>query len=123
MQSARAVISRIGGWNLVQAASLFAASGFAMNGARILNNSPRSQDLLLKNFDSAAPWLGLALLALLVAAWPPARTRLCVIRRTVTKMWSDHYVEALLFSGIIGVAVFMRFFQFGDTLPPEIGLC
>ncbi|MCH7699671.1 MAG: glycosyltransferase family 39 protein [Chloroflexi bacterium] len=123
LQSARAVISRIGGWDLVQAASLFAAAGFAINGARILNNSPHSQDLLLDNFDSAALWLGLALLALLVAAWPPARVRLGVIRRDVTKIWGDHYVEALLFFGIIGVAVFMRFFHFGDTLPPEIGLC
>ncbi len=120
---ARALTSRIGAWNLVQAVSLLLAVGFAINGARILNNSPRSQDLLLNNFDSAAPWLGLALLALVVAAWPATSIRIGDIRQTVTNMWDDHYVEALLFSGIIGVAVFMRFFHFGDMLPPEIGLC
>lgn len=99
------------------------ASAFAYNGARILNNSPRSQDKLLENFDSAALWLGLALLALLIVAWRPKRPRIHTVQQNITKIWNEHYVEALLFAGIIGVGVFMRFFQFGSTLPPEIGLC
>ena len=119
LQGARAVVSKLGVWNLVQAFAVAVAGGLAYNGARILNNSPRSQGQLLENYDSAALWLGLALLALLIAAWQPAAPQMNAVRQTVTKIWDEHYVEALIFIGIIGVAVFMRFFQFGGkSLPP-----
>ena len=123
LRSARAVAHRLGPWHLFQTAAIVAACVFAYNGARILNNSPRSADLFLANFDSAAVWLGLALLALVFAAWQPSRPKLESVRHAIVKIWRDHYIEALLFGGIIAFGIFMRFFHFNGTLPPEIGLC
>jgi len=115
--------ARIRTRDLIQAFAALLAIVLAANGARILNDSPPSQDLYLDNFDQAALWLGLALLALIVAALPPMGFRPAAIRETARKIWDDHYLEALIFAGLVGIAVFMRFFRFQDTLPPEIGLC
>ena len=122
-RSVRAIVGRVDLWNLFQAAAVVAACAFAYNGARILNNSPRSADLYLANFDSGVVWLGLSLLALILAAWRPSRPNLNSVRETIAKIWTEHYIEALLFGGIIAIGVFMRFFNFQDTLPPGIGLC
>ena len=108
---------------MFHAAAGITACVFAYNGARILNNSPRGSDLLLANYDSGALWLGLALLALVLAAWRPSKPNPNSIREAILKIWSDHYVEVLLFLAIIAIGTFMRFFHFQDTLPPEIGLC
>ena len=123
LRNARAVVARLGPWNLFHAAAVGAACALAYNGARILNNSPRSADLFLANFDSAAAWLGLALLALVLAAWRPSKPKFDSVREAIAKIWSEHYVEALLFGGIIAIGVFMRFFHFQGSLPPEVGLC
>ena len=123
LRNARAVVARLGPWNLFHTAAVIAACAFAYNGARILNNSPRSADLFLANFDSAAAWLGLALLALVLAAWRPSKPKFDSVREAIAKIWSEHYVEALLFGGIIAIGIFMRFFHFQGSLPPEVGLC
>ena len=90
LQSARAFVARLGPWNLFQAAAVIAACAFAFNGARILSNSPRSADLFLANFDSAAIWLGLALLALVLSAWQPSTFKTNSVRDAIAKVWSDH---------------------------------
>ncbi len=123
LPSARAFVARLGPWNLFHAAAVVAAGVFAYNGARILNNSPRSADAFLANFDSAAVWLGLALASLVLAVWQPSKPKLDSVRAAIVKIWSDHYIEALLFAGIIAVGIFMRFFHFQGGLPPEVGLC
>ncbi|MCH8950144.1 MAG: glycosyltransferase family 39 protein, partial [Chloroflexi bacterium] len=121
----RTVASKLRGWALIQALALLAAAAFAYNGARILDAAPRTTKPLLNDFDSAMLWLGLALLALLLAAWRPVRLALTpgAWRPAIVSLWRDHRLEIALFALIIGAGVFMRFFRFGDTLPPEIGLC
>ena len=124
----RTVASKLRGWTLIQALALLAAAAFAYNGARILNSAPRTTKPLLNDFDSAMLWLGLALIALLLAAWRPARPARSALgpsawRPAIESLWRQHRLEIALFALIIGAGVFMRFFRFGDTLPPEIGLC
>ncbi|MCH8025787.1 MAG: glycosyltransferase family 39 protein [Chloroflexi bacterium] len=121
----RTVASKLRGWTLIQTLALVAAAVFAYNGARILVAAPRTTEPLLNDYDSAVLWLGLALLALLLAAWRPARPALSprAWRPAIESLWRDHRLEIALFALIIGAGVFMRFYRFGDTLPPEIGLC
>lgn len=113
------------GRTLVQALALVAAGALAYNGARILNESPRSPQPVLENYDAAMPWLGAALLATLIAAWLLAPPRLSPRSwpGALAGFWRSHWMELLLFAAIFGFGVFMRVYQFGDTLPPSDGLC
>ncbi len=121
----RAVAQSLRGWALVQTLALLAAAAFAANAARILDGAPQTADLFLNDFDQAALWLGLALLALAVAAWRPLVPRLQPEswRPAIAAFWRAHRVEIVLFALIIAAGVFMRFFRFNTSLPPEIGLC
>jgi hypothetical protein len=107
----------------VQAVALLAAAGFAYNGARILNDSPRRTTLVLDNFDASLPWLGLALLALVFAAlsYQPARPHWRA--GALAEMWRAHWVEVLFFAGIFAFGVFMRVYRYQTSLPPSDGLC
>jgi hypothetical protein len=123
--------ARIGGWlrrpswSLVQNLTLVAAAIFAFNGARVLNDSPKLTTPNLDNFDKAALWLGLALLALLAAAWPARRPKLTPREwpRALAAFWRAHRIEILFFVAIFAFGVFMRLYRFGGTLPSPNGLC
>lgn len=112
-------------WAHAQALALVAAALLAYNGARILNDSPASTAPVLRNFDASMPWLGLALLATVVAAWRPAPPQPAPRAWTdaLLRFCRDHWLELLLFAAIFGFGVFMRVYRFGDTLPPSDGLC
>ena len=117
--------ARLRSWPAVQAVALLAAAALAFNGARILRDSSPSAVPVLDNFDSAMLWLGLALLATLVAAVEPRRLGLPSLptRSALTAFWRAHRVEVLLFAAILAFGVFMRLYRFQDTLPPSNGLC
>lgn len=105
---------------------MLAAAALAYNGARILNDSPRRALAVLDNFDQAAPWLGLALLATFVAAWQEPRLPHISPRSSGAALLSfcrAHWVEVALFAVILAFGIFMRVYRFGDTLPPADGLC
>ncbi len=113
------------GWPEIQALALVAAAVFAYNGARILNDSPRRTTPILDNFDASMPWLGLALLALLLAAWRPALRKFEPRgwRPAIAAFWRVHWLELLFFAGIFAFGVFMRVYRFQSALPPSDGLC
>jgi hypothetical protein len=117
----------ISGWRpsrgQVQVVALLAAALLAYNGARILNDSPQHTAPVLDNFDTSLPWLGAALLALVVAALTLGPPRWRWGREAVAAFWRAHWLEALVFAGILVFGVFMRAYRFQTTLPPSGGLC
>ncbi len=108
----------------MQALALAAAVALAYNGARILNETPVA---LRENFDGGVLWLGLALLALMLAAWEPPLSVPKVSPlswvRGLAGFWRAHWVEIVLIVLIFGFGLFMRLYRFGATLPPSDGLC
>ena len=111
--------------SVVQGLALLVAALLAFNGARILNASPRLSTPVLEHFDESALWLGLALLALFVAAWPAGRPAIAPREwpRALVNYWRAHRVEILLFAAIFAFGVFMRLYRFQGTLSPSDGLC
>lgn len=112
-------------WPLVQNLAFVAAAILAFNGARILNDSPKLMTPNLDNFDEAALWLGLALLALLLAAWPGRRPTVAPREwpAAIAAFWRAHQIEILLFLAIFAFGVFMRVYRFNGTLPSPGSLC
>ena len=119
---ALASLRRPGRWQ-VQALALLAAAVFAFIGARVLENSPERTTPHLDNFDVSLPWLGAALLALLLAAWQPSWPRPRIRREELATFWREHWLELLVFSGIFAFGVFMRVYRFQTSLPPADGIC
>jgi hypothetical protein len=107
----------------VQALALIAAAAFAYNGARILENSPERTTPNLDNLDVSLPWLGAALVALLLAAWQPSWPRPRLRREALAAFWREHWLELLIFAGIFAFGVFMRVYRFQTSLPPADGIC
>ena len=105
------------------AVALLAAAGFAYNGARILNDSPQRTTPVLDNFDASLPWLGLALLALVVAALSYRLVRPHWRAGALAEFWRSHWLEIVFFAGIFAFGVFMRVYRFQTSLPPSDGLC
>src|SRR3990172_8941206 len=75
------------------------------------------------NLDEAIGWYAGALACTLVFAWegtlpatPAWLTQLRVFVR-------DHWLEGVALSGLMGFAVFMRLFRFGDYPPSELICC
>ncbi len=114
---------RLRAWPLVRAGALVAAALFAFNGGRILGDSSPSAVPVLDNFDEGALWLGLALLATLLAAVDRLRAPSLPSRAALIEFGRTHWIEIALFAGIFAFGVFMRLYRFGDTLPPSNGLC
>ncbi len=112
-------------WPFLQNLAPLAAALLAFNGARILNASSTLTTPHLENFDEAAIWLGLALLALLGAALPPARPAIAWRQwpSSLASFCRAHYIEIVLFVVIFSFGVFMRFYRFHGSLPSPEGLC
>src|SRR3990172_2865298 len=107
-------------WRLVQTGALAAAAFFTYRGAQILDQDPQTVQFF---FDEGAPWLGLALLATLVAAWEPALPRLSrPWSAMLAHVWRAHRLELALLALIFAFGVFMRVYRFGDPLPPADAL-
>ncbi len=106
----------------MQALALVAAAVLAYNGARILNETPIA---LRESFDEGVLWLGLALLALMLAALDPALPKVSPRSwaRGLAGFCRAHWAEILLLALVFGFGLFMRLYRFGGTLPPSDGLC
>jgi hypothetical protein len=106
----------------MRAMATAAAGLFAYNAARILNERPQA---VVRNFDEGALWLGLALLSLLIVAWPDStpRVSLRAMWGALVSFWRAHWWELALFTLLFGFGVFMRVYEFGGSLPPANGLC
>jgi len=71
------------------------------------------------HFYEALRWYGLALLALVVFAWDPALPRAEEgWRKAISRFWSKHRLEILLFAAIFAFGIFMRLYKYG-VLPPH----
>ena len=107
----RRLIRRV--WMLVQAAGLTAAVAMGVHGSLILNEPTMGR------FDEALVWYGCALLALGVFAWdakpPQPEKGWC---NAISRFWSKHRLEILLFAAVFGFGIFMRLYKYG-VLPPH----
>lgn len=111
------------GMAVARTTALVLAAAFAYNGARILRDSSPSPVPVLDNFDEGALWLGLALLATLVATVERWRMPKFPNRAELIAFGRAHWLEIAIFAGIFAFGCFMRLFRFGETLPPSDGLC
>ncbi len=75
------------------------------------------------NFDETAGWLGLALLCLAVVAWDGARPHPTTWPARLATFLRRHWWEVALVLAIIGFAVFMRTFRFGEFPPSDFICC
>jgi len=100
----------------MQAAGLAAAVAMGIHASLMLDEPS------MHRFDEALVWYGFALLALAVFAWD---VKLSVPRsgwrRSLAGFWSDHWIEIVMFSVILGFAVFMRAYKLG-VFPPRNAL-
>jgi hypothetical protein len=100
-------------WMLVQAGGLAAAVAMGVQGSLILNERN------MPHFYEGVKWYGAALLALLVFAWDPALPRAeGGWRNAISRFWSKHRLEILLFAAILAFGIFMRLYKYG-VLPPH----
>jgi len=100
-------------WMLIQAAGLATAVAIGVHGSLILNEQS------MPHFYEALRWYGVALLALIVFAWDPALPRAeGGWRNAISRFWSKHRLEILLFAAILAFGIFMRLYKYG-VLPPH----
>lgn len=108
-------------WRIVQALCLASAAFFVYQGAKTFD---KNNQIVQVNFDDGAPWLGLALLATLVAAWDPALpSRPSTWPAAVFDFVRAHRWELVFLGGILAFGVFMRLYRIGDGLPPSDTIC
>jgi hypothetical protein len=99
----------------VRAAALLLATWFAIVGWRLLDRN-------WQNFDTTLRWYGLSLiLVVAVAAALPTRKGLKAGWSRLAVIWTRHRWEVLGLGAVVGVAVFMRLYDFG-RLPPSGGV-
>ncbi len=75
------------------------------------------------NFDETAVWLGLALLSLAVLAWDGARPHPTTWPVRLAAFVGRHWWELALLLPIVGFAVFMFTFRFGEFPPSDLICC
>ena len=116
-------VNPAGGWTrgrllrrvrmLVQAAGLAAAVAMGVHASLILDEPA------MRRFNEAMVWYGCALLALAVFAWDPRLPRAEEgWRNAISRFWSRHRLEILVFAALFGLGIFMRLYKYG-VLPPH----
>jgi hypothetical protein len=99
-----------------QIAAALLVAAFAYQGFHLFDQSRA-------NFDETVRWLGLALLCLAVVAWDGARPHPSTWPARLAAFLRRHWWELVLVLSIVGFAVFIRTFQFGEYPPSGLICC